>query len=196
MTTPDSPLIKEGSENYPQLSRSKLGKDLGRGRFSHPTAEHPWAYASSIASIVIMIVSIGAIVHDVRSERQSILPLFYLLLCVVCFLVGGVCMAIMFDPIPTSRISEAQDALFFLKLIATGHSMDEVGRFMNSYFYQRGIWWTDSYFYDGKQCYDFFVRYSKSCSDPVIEPFIEQAKSKLTESVALQWEAIQVPGHS
>ncbi|BAO38529.1 DUP super family [Kluyveromyces marxianus] len=197
MTTPYLPLMKEGSENPPQLSRSKLGKDLGRGRFSHAKAEHPWAYASSIASIVIMILFIVAAVQEIRNgDEESILPLFHLLLSVVCFIVGAICMGIMFDPIPTSRISEAQDALFFLKLIATGHSWDEVGRIMNSYLFERGIWWTNSCFYDSEQCYNFFVSYSKGCADPAIEPFIEQAKSKLAESMAVQWEEIQVPGHS
>ena len=137
-----------------------------------------------------MIVSISAIVLDVRSERESILPLFYLLLCMVCILVWGVCMSIMFDPIPRSLISEAEDAIFLLKLIATGYSMDEVGRIMNSYLFKRKIWWTNSYFYDGKQCYKFFVHYSRICTDPVIHVFVEQANHKLAESLAQEWDRI------
>lgn len=128
--------MKEGSENPPQLSRSKLGKDLGRSRFSHAKAEHPWAYACSIGSIVLILVSIGAIVQEVRNgEGEDRLPI-YLILIAACSLVLFVFTVVISQPI---SIIETDDALFFLKLIAAGYSWDEVGRIMNSYLFERGI---------------------------------------------------------
>ncbi|QGN18397.1 protein PRM9 [Kluyveromyces marxianus] len=189
--SPDSPLTKGESDIHPHLSRSKLGKDLGRSGFSHAKAEHPWLYACSIGSIVLIPVFIIATVQEVRNgDKESILPLFYVFLILACFGVLLSCVLAMLEPI---SISETDDALFFLKLIAAGHSWDDIGRIMNSYFFERGLWWTNSYFYHGQQCYYFFSRYSKSCTDPAIQVFIEQAKSKLTESMTQQWDRIQLP---
>ena len=194
MTTPDSPLIKEESDNPPQLGRSKLGKELGRSRFSHAKAEHPSAVTCSIGLIVLMIVFIRAASHEIgKGVQGSLLPVFYIFLILACFGAWLVCVVTIFDSISIDLISETDDALFFLKLIATGYSWEEVGRIMNSYFYQRRLWPTNSYFYDSKQCYNFFVSYSKECSDPVIEPFIEQAKRKLTEIMAQRWDRIELP---
>ena len=187
--SPDSPFIKEGSENYPQLSRSKLGKELGRSRFSHAKAEHPRAYACFTFFFVLIIVCIGAFVLDVRNGRGDYL-LIYILLSSVCIAVCRICVDVI---ILTITIHETDDALFFLKLIAAGYSWDKVGRIMNSYLFERGIWWTNCYFYDSKQCYSFFVSYSKECTDPVIQIFIEQTKRKLSERMAQRWEGIQLP---
>ncbi|BAP73662.1 hypothetical conserved protein [Kluyveromyces marxianus] len=188
--SPDSPLIKEGSENYPQLSRSKLGKELGRSRFSHAKAEHPRALKCFIFFFVLIIVCIGAFVLDVRNGRGDYL-LIYILLSSVCITGCRICVDVI---ILTITIHETDDALFFLKLIAAGYSWEEVGRIMNSYLFQKGLWWTNSFFYDGQHCYNIFVRYSKRCTDPVIQVFIEQAKHKLAESVAQQWDRIGLSG--
>lgn len=191
MTTPDSPLIKEGSENYPQLSRSKLGKELGRSRFSHSKAEHPWAVACSIGLIVLMIVFIRAASQKInKGVDGSLLPVFYIFLFLGCFGVWMVCVVAIFEPI---SILETDDALFFLKLIAAGYSWEDIGRIMNSYFFERGIWWTNSYFYHGQQCYNFYSTYSERCTDPTIKPFIEQARRKLAESMAQRWDRIELP---
>ena len=197
MATPDSPLIKEGSENYPQLSRSKLGKELGRSRFSHAKAEHPWALKCFIFFFVLMIVFIAAFVHDFRNVKGDddfpVTVRLYPIIFMLSSTVWPVAVSVMFVPIPTHVIYRPDDALFFLKLIAAGHSWEDIGRIMNSYFYQRRLWWTNSYFYDGQQCYKFFVRYSKECDDPTIKPFIEQTKRKLSERMAQRWEGIQLP---
>ncbi len=196
MISADSPLTKGESKNHPQLSRSKLGKDLGRSIFAHAKAEHPWLHACMIGLLVLMIVFIGAFVHVFRNVKGDDLPRFLFLftfLSLACLLALPSCLLLMVEPVPMKLIGETDDAFFFLKLIAAGHSLDEVGEIMNSYLFQRGIWWTNSYFYDGRMCYNFFVRYSKDCTDPAIQVFIEQAKSKLTESIAQQWDRIQLP---
>ena len=196
--SPDRPLMKGESDNHPQLSRSKLGKErYGGSSVSYSIAEHPTAFRFLIGTVLTIALLICAIVYySVYSPSENGVGVCIFLLV---FSIIAICliMAIIFGkPVTSDILKTPDDALFFLKLIATGHSWDEVGRIMNSYLFERGIWWTNSCFYDSEQCYNFFVSYSKGCADPAIEPFIEQAKNKLTESMAVQWEEIQVPGHS
>ncbi|QGN18401.1 protein PRM9 [Kluyveromyces marxianus] len=190
MTTPDSPLMKERSENPPQFSRSKLGKERYGGSVSYSIAQHPTAFRCLIGTILIIAISVCVIVYNSDSSTSGDAAVFCLFLILMCIVAIFIIMAIMCSPVTSEILKNPDDALFFLKLIATGHSWDEVGRIMNSYLFERGIWWTNSYFYDSEQCYNLFVSYSKDCADPAIEPFIDQAKSKLTESMAQRWDRI------
>lgn len=182
MITPDSPhqmLMKGESDNPRKLTCSKLGKDLGRGRISHAIAEHPWTAPCLIGLIVIITILSGAILYYTQYNPSDNRLVMYLILIIVCTPVLLRLLAFMFDPISIRLISETDDALFFLKLIIKGHSWEEIGEIMNSYLFERGIWPTDSYFYDGQQCYDLFDLYSQKCTDPAILAFIQQTKKKL-----------------
>ncbi|QGN14267.1 protein PRM8 [Kluyveromyces marxianus] len=202
MTTPFSPdspyhpLTKEGPDNTPQLSRSKLGKErYGGSSVSYSIAEHPTAFRFLIGTVLTIALLICAIVYySVYSPSENGVGVCIFLLVFSIIIAIGFIIAIFCKTVTSDILKTPDDALFFLKLIATGHSWDEVGRIMNSYLFERGIWWTNSYFYDSEQCYDLFVIYSKGCADPAIEPFIEQAKSKLAESLAQRWEGIGLSG--
>ena len=194
--SPDRPLMKGESDNHPQLSRAKLGKErYGGSSVSYSIAEHPTALRFLIGTVLTIALLICAIVYySVYSPSENgvgvcIFLLVFSILIAICFIIAIFCKTVTSDILKTP-----DDALFFLKLIATGHSWDEVGRIMNSYLFERGIWWTNSYFYDSEECYKLFVSYSKGCADPAIEPFIEQAKNKLAESLAQRWEGIGLSG--
>lgn len=189
-------LMKGESDNPRQFAYSKLGKDLHRGRFSHIIAEHPVIVCSFIGIIVVLIILCTTLVHDVHYDERDNLWATYTLLIIACITFLVALTSLMFGPFSLMLISETGDVLFFLKLIITGHSWEEIGRIMNSYLFQRGIWSTNSYFYDGQQCYDLFVLYSQKFTDPVIQTFIEQAKNKVVESISTEWDKTQVPNKS
>lgn len=113
----------------------------------------------------------------------------------LCMLVSDGCDTMLFMILtPTQEIlHNPDDGLFFLKLIATGYSWEQIGRIMNSYLFQRGLWWSNSCIYDGQQCYVLFINYTKCCNDSNIQPFIEQTQAKVAENMSLKWDRIQFP---
>lgn len=113
----------------------------------------------------------------------------------LCMLVSDGCDTMLFMILtPTQEIlHNPDDGLFFLKLIATGYSWEEKGRVLSSYLFQRGLWWSNSCFYDGKQCYYLFVRYPQSCTDSNMQLFIEQTKNEVAENMAIKWDRIHIP---
>ncbi|QGN18403.1 protein PRM8 [Kluyveromyces marxianus] len=183
---PDYPLMKEGSESYLQLSRSKLGKELYGSNVSYSIAEHPTAFRYLIGTILTIVILICAILN--HSEVLVCSILLFLSIVAMCLIL--IYMAYWSK---CELLKNPDDLLFFLKLVAAGHSWEDIGRIMNSYLFQKGLWWTNCYFYDSKECYSFFVSYSKECTDPVIQIFIERTKRKLSERMAQRWEGIQLP---
>lgn len=193
---PASPcqLLTEGeSDNLSQLSYSQLGRDLHRGIFSHSIAEHPTGALWLRGLILIIIILSGGIVYYSHSNVSEDGAIVCSVLICVCLLVMGATMLFMILTPTQEILHNPDDGLFFLKLIATGYSWEQIGRIMNSYLFQRGLWWSNSCIYDGQQCYVLFINYTKCCNDSNIQPFIEQTQAKVAENMSIKWDRIQFP---
>lgn len=187
MTTADPP-------DSPQLGCSKLGRELYRDRISYSLGEHPNAVVCLIGIILIIAALFSDIVNNSHSRASKYRVAGRSLLIFLCIVVVYYIVGFVICPNTYGLLSNPDDALFFLKLVTTSYSWDEKGRIMNSYLFQREICSTSSYFYNGQQFYDFFVSYSKSCTDPVIQVFIKHAKSNLGKIMGRQWDRIELPG--
>ncbi|QEU58738.1 hypothetical protein KDRO_A07620 [Kluyveromyces lactis] len=187
-------LLTEGElDNVSQLSYSQLGRDLHRGRFSHSIAEHPTGALWLTGLILIIIILSGGIVYYSHSNVSEDGAIVCSVLICVCLLVMGAIMLFMVATPSQEILHNPDDGLFFLKLIATGYSWEQIGRIMNSYLFHRGLWWSNSCIYEGQQCYDLFISYTKCCTDSNMQRFIEQTQAKVAENMALKWDRIQIP---
>lgn len=161
--------IQDGE--YPM---SMLGKDIHKRFFFHIMSQHTRIRDISIVFLVATFLT--CVLYIANPTNQKVLNAGVLVYSVS--FIGSIAMwaIVHFGRFSPSLLANPDDAIFFLKLGNRELTWDQIAKIMNQYFYDQGIWHSNTYFYDGEDVHKCYMKIPNLCSDPAVRQFIGMAR--------------------